>query len=97
MINKVLGICALTIFLAAASSSAHAAVVHDASCGVANVTWQRPISNPNVPNDLLLITCVDTTVVTVYVGTPGTGCYVSADAAKAFESLAVSAGLSGNC
>lgn len=67
-------------------------------CTVTSVGWQKYTSG--VPTDLLMIGCSDTTAYASYIGTNAqvtgsTGCYATADAVKGFESLAISARLSG--
>ena len=73
------------------------AVAANLTCTVTSVTWQKYSST--VPTDLLMVGCSDGNGYAAYVGTSSqvttNGCYATADAVKAFESMAVSARLAG--
>jgi hypothetical protein len=91
-IARVLVACLLFALATLTPGTGHAA--SSTSCQISSVLLQgRTTGVPN--NDLLLVSCTDGTSYVAYIGTPGTGCYSSSDAVKGWETLALSASLSG--
>jgi hypothetical protein len=94
VIVKVIASGSFPAVLVVALSAGPAEASTQETCTVSSILFQ-PAQPPTVPEDLLLVSCTDSTSYIIYVGTPG-GCYADINAVQSMEAVALTARLTGN-